>query len=291
MKGFKMYYSGADTEDFDLFCQQFQAFAELGNYTHFKKILAFQTRLTGNALEFYRTLPASQKDSLEHVIEQIKAHFEGDSWKWRTETKLLSRKQAVGETIDDYAADIMKMSAQVAKPAPDQISYFVRGLLPQIRSFVFSKEPKTLKEAIDYAKLGVTVQEAAVEKVDASIPSQVSVVTKDDSQQIELKNMIASQFETLSSRIDDLSEKFASSQSDLGCNAVGRTGRNDNNRSFYSRYNYRSNQGSHQQDRPHQGEQRYNNNRNPIVCFRCFRQGHIRRQCVESCDIYGTPLN
>ena len=208
MKGFKMYYSGSDSEDFDLFCQQFQAFAQLNNYTHFKTILAFQTRLTGNALEFFRTIPASEKDTLEHVIQKIKAHFEGDSWKWRTETKLLSRKQAVGETIDDYAADIMKMSAQVAKPASDQISYFVRGLLPQIRSFVFSKEPKTLKEAIDYAKLGVTVQETSMEKVDASIPSQVSVVTKDESQQIELKN-IASQCEILSSRIDDLSEKFA----------------------------------------------------------------------------------
>ena len=116
-------------------------------------------------------------------------------------------------------------------------------------------------------------------------PSQVSVMTKDE--EIEIKNMVAS----CSRRLDDLSEKIASSQSDLECNAVGRTDKNNSDRSFHSRYNYRSNQESHQQDRPHQGEQRYNNNRNPIVCFRCYRQGHIRRQCVESCDIHGTPLN
>lgn len=260
-KGFSYTYSGLATEDFDDFCQQFDAHALLYNFASVKQITAFQTRLKGNALIFFNSIPPEQKGTLEDVKQALKKNFEGDSWKWHQETKLLSRKQLSEETLDDYVSDIMKLSKQLGKSPNDQISIFVRGLLPSIRAFVFSKEPKTMKEAIENARLGVTVQETAKEGVPESIQTRVSAINSTSDNSVDNKlDVVVNLVRSFGSRLELLEKK-------------------DNNSNGLNQFK------STQNSRPDRPRQFLG------ICFRCGRRGHRCWDCRAIFDIQGNRLN
>ena len=62
----------------------------------------------------------------------------------------------------------MHLCKQIKKSESEQLSLFVRGLIPSIRAFVFSKEPKTFREALNAARLAVSVQQTAKETESSS---------------------------------------------------------------------------------------------------------------------------
>jgi len=276
MAGFKLMYHGLPTEDFDEFCRQFDAHATLANFTGDKQKLSFQTRLAGNALVFFNTLSEQEKATLTTIKRALKSNFEGDSWKWQLETKLLSRKQVLGESIDDYAADIIKMATQLTKNDSDQISFFVRGLLPPIRAFVFSKEPKTLKEAIDSARLGVVVDSTSKE---GTTPAVSSIQGESQQGQIDLNAMIN---DSVINALSSYRDRPVNQNRGQQFNESRRRRRSYANQSYHARggaFPRNSTRNSNAGMNPH------------IVCHRCYEQGHIRRHCTSLYDIYGNSLN
>ena len=48
---------------------------------------------------------------------------------------------------------------QTKKSEPETLSYFLRSLLPSLRAFVMAKQPETFRDALDAARLGISVQE------------------------------------------------------------------------------------------------------------------------------------
>ena len=167
----------------------------------------------------------------------------------------------------------MKMCSQLGKPSEDQISYFVRGLLPTIQGFVISKEPKTLKEAIDHARLGVVVHETSKQSAMQRITPGASVA--------------------------QLDEHVFTSDPLHSTQAIGSHNR-QRGHSFHARnqnqamphYNTGSRPMYQNTNTRYQGRGRgYHGYGRPIVCHRCYRVGHIRRQCTERFDNFGFPLN
>ena len=254
MAGFNQFYYGLPTEDLDEFIRQFEAHATLANFTGEKKKTSFQTRLKGNANICFNGLTEDEKSSYDNIVKALKDNYQGESWKWQMNTKLLTRKQGTNESIDDFASDIMKLSAQLSKPIEEQMSYFVRGLQPHIQSFVIGKEPKTLKEAIDHARLGVLVEQVKQSQVSSS-------------------NIQGNEACTSEPQIHSV--QFTQQQS--------HSHNPHYNSGFNSGYNrgYRSSRGRWQGRR--RGQE--------IVCYRCSKLGHIRRQCTEMFDIHGYSLN
>ena len=63
----------------------------------------------------------------------------------------------------------MHLCKQIKKSESEKLSLFVRGLIPSGRAFVFSKEPKTFREALNAARLAVSVQLTANEFVPNSV--------------------------------------------------------------------------------------------------------------------------
>jgi len=293
MAGFKLMYNGLPSEDFDEFCRQFDAHATLANFTPDKQKLSFQTRLSGNALVFFNTLTTEEKATLITIKQALKQNFEGDSWKWQLETRLLSRKQLSGECVDDYAADIIKMSTQLQKGNTDQISYFVRGLLPSIRAFVFSKEPKTLKEAIESARLGVVVDNTAKElEVPSSAPTP-AVVTS-----VQEEDKFVKLCDRMSNKV---TEGILSGLADRNVNVLSSHRANQVNPNSGTRYNdsrrnqhYYANSPSYNAPAGTYSDQYTQNSQyrsRQIECYRCGKKGHIRQFCRSKWHKQGYPLN
>ena len=154
-------YSGNPDDNLDLFFERFKSHAKLRDLTTDKSVLALMTKIDGHAKIFLDSVADPEKDTVEKVYDLLKENFEGQSWRWGVESKLLSRKQVATESLDAYASDILRWCKQVEKPDSEQISIFVRGLLPSLRAFVFSKEPEIFREALDAAGLGISVQQTA----------------------------------------------------------------------------------------------------------------------------------
>ncbi len=157
MKDCDLRFSGNPEDDLESFITKFNNFAALRDYTPVKAALAITNKIAGHASIFLESVPSSDKDTVQKIHDVLKERFECDSWRWGVESKLLSRKQLPNESLDDYASDIMRWCKQVEKTDSEQMSIFVRGLLPSLRGFVFSKEPKTFRNALDAARLGIAV--------------------------------------------------------------------------------------------------------------------------------------
>lgn len=256
-------YSGNPDEDLDLFFERFRSHAKLRDFTADKSVLALMTKIDGHAKIYLDSVAESEKDTVEKVHDLLKENFEGQSWRWGVESKLLSRKQVVTESIDAYASDILRWCKQVEKPDSEQMSIFVRGLLPSLRAFVFSKEPETFREALDAARLGISVQQTA--NCDL-YPSSATV--KDTPK--ESVNEISNTLNSISGVVTSIAARMDKLERDK-LNEV----------SFMSPNCTQTNASPQPNFRP----------RRNIVCYRCGRVGHGWRRCYAKHGVDGKPLN
>ena len=61
--------------------------------------------------------------------------------------------------MSDFSSDIRKIGRRVNLPQSEALNYFIQGLKPVLRQFVLLKQPKTLEEAEDFARLREMVPE------------------------------------------------------------------------------------------------------------------------------------
>lgn len=252
-------YSGHPEDDLDSFVAKFKNYAALRDYTPAKSALALATKIEGHANVFLETISDSEKDTVQKIHDLLKENFEGESWRWGVESKLLSRKQLVNESLDSYASDIMRWCRQIKKPDSEQLSIFVRGLLPSLRGFVFSKEPKTFREALDAARLGIAVQQTT----ECDLPrTEIKETPRESVNDVNTSlGSVASVVSNLVTRLEKLDK-----QTD-----------NDTKVSFpNSKYYPLAN------NRPV---------RRSMVCYRCGRIGHGWRKCYAKFGVDGKPLN
>lgn len=173
------------------------------------------------------------------------------------ETKLLSRKQLPSESLDSYASDIMHWGKQIKKGEDELMHTFVRGLLPSIRAFVFSKEPTTFLGAIENARLAVSVEQTAKESPMSYLSNgkqSPSSVNATDTTLNTLTGIVSN----ITSRLDKMEQNQ---------NQVGQ-----------------------------QTENVYRPRRQPkpssaIICWRCGYTGHRWRHCYAKRGVDGKHLN
>ena len=208
---------------------------------------------------FLETIPDSDKNTVQKIHDLLKDNFEGESWRWGVESKLLSRKQLADESLDMYASDIMRWCRQVKKPDSEQVSIFVRGLLPSLRGFVFSKEPKTFREALDAARLGLAVQYTTSESVAPPKP---------EGNQRESIKSVHSMLDSLTDAVSNITTRLEKLQVDKP-------------KQISSSYGTRNESDHRPTVRP----------KRAIVCYRCGRVGHGWRKCYAKHGVDGKPLN
>ena len=298
MSSYSITYSGKADEDLDIFISAFEDYATLRDYKNEKLVLALKSRIHNNARIYLDSIPNTERDTVEKIKALLKSHFEGDAWKWNVETKLLGRKQGHDETIDKYVSDILRWCTQLKKTDDEKLSLFVRGLKPSVRAFVFSKQPKSFKEAIDAARLAVAVSETAGESTTTFNSSFVEPVMVD-----------AVQENTVQSTLNQLSGIVASTVKRLDNMEVKQKDyANQRRQSYRTEYPgqmlqpfpsvqgprpWNPQQGGIRQYHPMSGpfQNLYANQRPPLRCNRCNRIGHKWRKCYAKIHENGTPLN
>ena len=263
MRSLSYTYSGNPDDDLDLFFERFESHAKLRDFASDKIVLALMTKIDGHAKIFLDSVADSDKNSVKKVYDLLKENFEGQAWHWNVESKLLSRKQIASESLDSYASDILHWCRQINKPDTEQMSIFVRGLLPSLRAFVFSKQPKTFREALDAARLGLSVQQTA----NCDLITSSTELTKTTPKE-SVNDINDSTLNSLNGVISSIEARVNKLEHDKS-----------NNASFTS---------------PNYRQRQYQSNYRParnIECHRCGRIGHKWRKCHAKFGVDGMPLN
>ena len=271
MSSSRLKYSGNAHDDLDSFIDRFKDYATLRDYNAAKAVLALNSIIDGHARVFLNTIGETERDSVVKIQALLKANFEGASWRWGIESQLLIRKQQLAESLDSYASDIMLWGKQIKKSDAELSSLFIRGLLPAIRAFVLSKQPETFRNALDAARLAVSVQRTAEEAVPSLTPLNLNSQPSASANAIHTSlDSITGLVANISNRLDQLERKEYK--------PIG-------NPDPYINHNPNPNPNVNYDQRSNQRPVR------SITCWRCGNRGHRWIRCYAKKGIDGKPLN
>ena len=202
------------------------------------------------------------KDDFDSVSKKFKEKFgcgvsaEGDI-NWEAESKLYSVVQGAEEVASDYFVRVSSLAQSMKKPDIEQVKIVVRGLSPQVRTFVLSKEPKTMEQVERYIMLYESISSPLVcSGVDSPSVKQVD----EPKSQIQ---MLTEKVESLCTEVKNLKEQNTvhavnkgnvQSGPQRGFRGASRPFRN-----FRSGFRYTQSQ--------------------VITCFKCSKDGHKASEC------------
>ncbi len=151
-------FYGYSTDDPKAFIDRFNTYATLQSMEDGRKISACRMLLQGPADIWYLSLPEASKATWEAFKTAFLEAFGGSETQWLLEQKMEDRKMLPGETVETYINDVRKLGNRAGASDTDIKRALVRGLTPELRSFVISQNPKTLDETISKIKIGETAK-------------------------------------------------------------------------------------------------------------------------------------
>lgn len=262
----KLSYSGNSDEDIHSFVSQFKNYAKLRDFVASKQILAFNSCIFGHARVFLDTIPDDQKTSIEDIVKLLEHNFQGETWRWSIESKLLERKQSPTETLDSYASGIMIACRQLKKSDSEMQSFFIRGLLPELRGFVMAQKPDGFQATVDAARLGCSVSLCGQQ--NSPIASSVNTIQPNSAQaspKTDLEQKLDSVLHSVSSVSSRLEKLELRSDKPIPTPRY--------NKNYMATYKVP------------------NKNKRTLICHRCGKVGHKWRNCYAKRDCHGVPLN
>ena len=146
-------FDGNPTVDAMIWFDSFSRVANINNCSKEIQINAFPLFLSGVARAWFLSLSEDIKLDLGKLKAAFQERFASQSHDWILFHQLSIRKQAKGEPIAEYIADITRLCHRLKLSEADLVRYFTQGLQPNIQSYVTLARPKSFQEAESLASM------------------------------------------------------------------------------------------------------------------------------------------
>lgn len=243
-------------------------YGDLNNWDDERKCQALRLFLSGPAEIWYTELPEDRLGDWGFIQEQFIAQFVDSNPKWLLEQKLFMRKQEDSESVENYISDMRVQAARLGKSPDEKLTYFVRGLRPEIRSYVIGQSPANLAEAEQKARIGESI--ALISKSENNPQPKVAMV-EEKSFLVDLLKKQTEVLDKVMSKLDNMQRTPPKSSYQnrmvngkpvcTYCKKIGHT--INSCIQANSRDNFRRNMGPRPQ----------------IRCHNCAQLGHLARNC------------
>lgn len=142
--------------------------------------------LRGTAAIWFYNLPNDKRATYELFKTEFENKFDPKTAdnKWVLEYELEERRQRPTETVDTFAATIQSMCFKLGKDADATLATFIRNLRANIKLKVIERSPKSLEDAIMYAKLAESVSRMTLNDINDPEPEVIAADTKDEKAEI-----------------------------------------------------------------------------------------------------------
>lgn len=104
------------------------------------------TYLGDDAWSWYKGLPPATRSTYSDLNAAFLAQFRSASYKWLAQTELFSRRQSPTEGASECIRWMTAKASTAELDEPTELSVIAQGLLPTIKTFVITREPKYLEE-------------------------------------------------------------------------------------------------------------------------------------------------
>ena len=160
-------FSGDENEDVKEFLRDFDGLANFFNSSDEEKARLLPILLTGDARMWIYSNSHLAGRTFKELSDALVKQFHSETVFWLLKVKLMNRKQLPGESVSQFASDILNLCRRLELSVEDKICRFVNGLRPELGNYVFLQRPKTFSEAETLARLKeVTLDEKPVDRTD-----------------------------------------------------------------------------------------------------------------------------
>lgn len=105
------------------------------------------------AKDWFRTLPSSDRETLDAVRTAFRNRYMPDNDRYKTISDVWHHKQLPNESVDTYYVAIRKLARQAGAEDDPNLKYaFISGLRPDVRKDVVFQNPTTILEAVNVAQ-------------------------------------------------------------------------------------------------------------------------------------------
>ncbi|XP_067685860.1 uncharacterized protein [Haliotis asinina] len=154
------HFTGKDSSHAEEWLDRFLHFANFKQWNHAQKIQVFPLFSKDSAYLWYKdVLQTSDNEFIlfDDVQKLFKDKYVHPTDRWSLLEKFGSRKLLPTETIDVYLAELTETASLLGKTETDILDAFVRGLDDSTRQHVLMKQPKTLNDAVSFARLARSI--------------------------------------------------------------------------------------------------------------------------------------
>lgn len=153
-------------------------YAKYVNWSEGHLLASLPMLLKGRAKQVYQDTSPTDKVTWNAAVSKLQQAFGTDASANMLRFQQLERIQGQFESVRDYAVDLMKRM-RLAKITDDKhmMSYFYRGLLPNIRRELMIMKPETLRDMERYANIIELNNKANGDSTAEAVQSAVSQVS------------------------------------------------------------------------------------------------------------------
>ncbi len=157
------YFHGYPSEDPKFFLDQFSTWTILQDVTEEDKKLHLRMMLKGPAEVWYMSLPETTKNDWNSLETAFLSWFGGPSTTVKLQETLDNRRQLPDETLDFYINDVLRLGQRLNASDREIIRALIRGVPPEIQSFVIGQNTKTVTDTVQKMKLFAAAKEIQVD--------------------------------------------------------------------------------------------------------------------------------
>ena len=147
------FFDGNPISDALAWLDAFGRLAKINNWSDDLQLNALPLHLKGVAQAWFLALPEDVTSDLNKLKAAFNERFASGPQDWILSQKLSARKHTKGESIDDYVADITRLTKRLKLSDKESMRYLVEGLQPDIQAYVSLNRPKSFQEAESLARM------------------------------------------------------------------------------------------------------------------------------------------
>jgi len=147
-------FKGVPSEDAEQWLNHLENYCRFKTYDDNKKLNLALVLMTAGAAHWLETLTVADKQTWDAFKAKFCSRYlQPEYVHFRAAKLLFNTKQQPSESADDFLAKIQQLARQIN--ADEQTTRFaaLNGLMPHIASFVTQKQPKTMLELLEAARI------------------------------------------------------------------------------------------------------------------------------------------